>query len=418
MGYERVRSPSPTPRLERPVLLVLAMWSFGSDALSDAPDVVLPLASSAVPMGAVAVTAPPLADLGPETTNTAPSASPGPPPPSDSSERQPTPPVATPPDELASRNEPPKTPEEATVKRRYHWLDRTHDVLYEKMWHSAEHVDRWFGSVEDDTVYQQVYGSIAPAILWDRYNGTRTQLRFNMSFPLPVLNDRFHAFVGRFDPNEFISEANENSGAFQRQYGPPTEDQTLFGLAYHEPPKQGGRWDAGVGVRIAFPMTPYLKGSYIFERGSSEVGLASLRQTAFWYESDGFGTTSRLDLEKIYQMHWLLRYTLSGSVATKIDGIRAYTTVLALRGLPNRRAIAVEAGMDGQTGLAVPLHSYGVKVAYRQGILRRWLIMEVRTSIEWPKDYVWQSRASSLGVGVGFEMLFGTTEFLARPVTF
>jgi hypothetical protein len=64
------------------------------------------------------------------------------------------------------------------------------------------------------------------------------------------------------------------------------------------------------------------------------------------------------------------------------------------------------------------LHDYGVKLAYRQGILRRWLIMEVRTSLDWPKDNVTQQRPASFGVGLGFEMLLGTTEFLARPVTF
>jgi hypothetical protein len=38
--------------------------------------------------------------------------------------------------------------------------------------------------------------------------------------------------------------------------------------------------------------------------------------------------------------------------------------------------------------------------------------------VDWPKDYRWQHRHASLGLGVGFEMLLGTNEFLARPVTF
>src|SRR5262249_16621368 len=104
----------------------------------------------------------------------------------------------------------------------YHWLDKTRQTLYATMWHSAEHVDRWFGSGEDETVYQQVYGSIAPAILYTQYNGVRTQARFNMNFPLPQVNDRIHAFVGRFDPNEFITERDEPSGSLPRTYGAPT----------------------------------------------------------------------------------------------------------------------------------------------------------------------------------------------------
>jgi hypothetical protein len=115
----------------------------------------------------------------------------------------------------------------------YHWLDKTHQTLYDSMWHSAEHVDRWFGSVEDDTVYKQVYGSIAPALLYTQYNGLRAQMRFNMNFPLPQANEKLHAFVGRVDPNEFITERDEPSGSIPRTYGPPTEDQTLLGIGYH-----------------------------------------------------------------------------------------------------------------------------------------------------------------------------------------
>jgi hypothetical protein len=318
-------------------------------------------------------------------------------------------PVDTPPDESANN---------ANQDVPYHWLDRTRQVLYDAMWHSAEHVDRWFGSVEDDAVYQQVYGSISPALLYTQFDGLRTQLRFNMNIPLPQINDRFHAFIGRFDPNEFITERDENSGSLARTYGPQTEDQTLFGIGYHQPNTQGSRFDAGLGVRVSLPMDPYIKGSYIYERGASENGLFSVRETLFWQHSEGAGETTRLDLERIYDMHWLTRLTVSGTRSQASQGLRGYSSILVLRGFASRRAVAFEVGFDGETEAPVPLHDYGVKLAYRQGILRRWLIMEVRTSIDWPRDVVDQRRSSSLGIGIGFEMLLGTNEFLARPVTF
>ncbi|HUI59699.1 MAG TPA: hypothetical protein VLX90_05725 [Steroidobacteraceae bacterium] len=302
----------------------------------------------------------------------------------------------------------------------YHWLDRTHQVLNDSMWRSAEHVDRWFGSVADDTVYEQLYGSIAPALLYTQYDGLRAQMRFNMNIPLPQINDRLHAFVGRFDPNEFITERDEPSGAFPRTYGPPTEDQTLLGIGYHEPAKsqQGGRFDAGAGIRLALPTDPYIKGSYVFERGASETGLFSIRETLFWQHSEGFGATTRLDLEHIYDVHWLVRYTASATRSQQSQGLRGYSSVLLLHELTNRRAVALEVGFDGSSEAPVPLHDYGVKAAFRKGILRQWLIMEIRGSIDWPKDFTYQHRSLSLGVGIGFEMLFGTSTFLARPVTF
>jgi hypothetical protein len=300
----------------------------------------------------------------------------------------------------------------------YHWLDTTRNTLYNTLWKASRYVDSFFGAAKDDTVYQKFYGSIAPALLYTEYDQMRTQVRFNMNFPLPLANDRLHAFIGRFDPNEFITERDEPSGAIARTYGPPTEDQTLLGIGYHQPDKQGSRLDAGAGVRLGFPMDPYFKGSYIYERGKSETGLFSIRETLFWQNSEGAGETTRLDLERIFDSTWLARYTISGTRTQKSEGLRGYTSFLLLHGIADRRAVAFEVGSDGQSQASVQLHDYGFKIAYRQGILRRWLIMEVRTSVDWPRDYIYQQRSASFGIGLGFEMLLGTEEFLARPITF
>jgi len=45
-------------------------------------------------------------------------------------------------------------------------------------------------------------------------------------------------------------------------------------------------------------------------------------------------------------------------------------------------------------------------------------VLETRLSLTYPKEYPWEARKAIWGIGVGLEMFFGTTEFLARPVTF
>ena len=367
-----------------------------------------------------AAQAPPMPDNGASATKPEAPAEPAPAPaPAPAAESPTAPAPAAAPPTASAPAEPNGPAEQSDQDVPYHWLDKTREALYDTMWYSAEHVDRWFGSViEDDAVYRQVYGSIAPALLYTQYDGLRAKVRFNMNFPLPQVDDRIHAFVGRFDPSEFVTERNEPSGSIPRTYGPPTEDQTLLGIGYHQPDKQGGRFDAGSGIRLGLPLDPYIKGSYIYERGRSDTGLFSLRETLFWQNSEGAGETTRFDLERIFDSHLLARYTLSGTRSQKSEGLRGYSSILLLHGMPNRRAIAFEVGVDGQTAARVPLHDYGFKAAYRQGIVRRWLIMEVRTSVDWPKDFRWQHSSASLGIGLGFEMLLGTEEFLARPVRF
>jgi hypothetical protein len=371
------------------------------------------------------LTEPATADAAPTTaTNADPAGQPAPTPaPTAAPDASPPPgtPAPLPPPNLPAPGDAvpsPSTGPEASTDR-YHWLDRTHQEVYDAVWHSSMRVDRWFGSEQGEDVYQRgAYGSLAPALLWDQYDRFKELLRFNANFPLPQIDERFHAFIGRVNPEEYITERDEPSGAFARQYGPSTEDETIFGLSFHTPPTQGGYFDAGAGVRISLPMDPYIKGSYAYDLGTSETGLFSLRETAFWDRPDGFGVTQRVDLERIYDLRWLVRWTGSGTYAQFSQGLRGYMAVVAMRGFPNRRAIAMEISIDGSTDAPVPLHDYGMKFAYREAVVRRWLIMELRTSVDWPRDYVTQHRGSSFGVGIGFEMLFGTQEFLARPVTF
>jgi hypothetical protein len=297
-------------------------------------------------------------------------------------------------------------------------LDRIHRGAHDIAARSAKRIDHLFGPDGDPVAYEGASGSIAPALLWDQFNGLQPNIRFRVDLPLPQLNQRFHAFVGRFDRNEYVSERAPQSGALPRQSGPENEEQTLAGIVYHTPPRQGSRFDAGAGVRVRLPPDPYLKGAYVYERGTSETGLLSLRETVFWQHSQRTGFTTRVDLERILNDRLLLRWTASGTISEESRGVFGYSAITGILSLAPRRAVAVELGFDGEADAPVPLHEYGIKAAYRRSVSRDWLVLEVRSSLTYPKEKPEQTREPSWGVGVGFEMFFGTYEFLARPVTF
>jgi len=297
------------------------------------------------------------------------------------------------------------------------WIDRAHDGVFNSVWRSAMRMDQWFGSTADEAAYMKTSGSIAPALLYDEFDGFQPRLRFQVDVPLPQLNERFHAFIGRVNPDEYVTERRPGSGAFARQYGPVEDDETLFGIRYREP-RQGGRFEADLGLRFRFPMDPFIKGSWRFDKGTTETTLFSFRETAFWQNSEKLGFTSRFDVERVLQDTWLLRGTLSGTISQRTEGVRGYAAFNAIRGLPDRRAICAELFSEGEMDADVPLGNYGVKLAYRRSVSRDWLVLETRVSLTFPKDDPSQVREASWGVGVGLEMFFGTNEFLARPVTF
>jgi hypothetical protein len=299
------------------------------------------------------------------------------------------------------------------------WIDRAHQGVFNAVWRSAMRMDQWFGATpgDDEAIYMQTSGSIAPALLYDGFDGFRPKLRFQVDVPLPRLNERLHAFFGRVNHDEYVTESRPGSGAFARQYGPVQEDETLFGLRYRSP-KQGSRFEADAGLRVTSPLDPFVKGSWRFNHGSSETTLFSFRETAFWQNSEKFGLTSRIDIERIVDQQWLLRLTLSGTISQRIEGVKSYYAFNAIRGLPDRRAFCAELFSENEHKEAVPLGNYGVKLAYRKSVTRDWLVLETRLSLTFPKDEPWQTREATWGVGVGLEMFLGTDQFLARPVTF
>ena len=297
------------------------------------------------------------------------------------------------------------------------WIDRVQRGVFNAVWRTGMHVDQWFGSEAGEAEYMGTSGSIAPALLYDEFDGFQPRLRFQVDMPLPQLSSKFRAFIGRVNRDEYVTERLPGSGAFARQYGPAQEDETLFGIRYREP-RQGARFEADAGLRLATPLDPFVKGSWRFDKGTSETTLFSLRETVFWQNSEKFGVTSRADVEHIFPSMWLLRGTLSGTFSERTEGVRGYAAINAIRGLPNRRALCAELFSEGEMDADVPLGNYGVKVAYRSSVARDWLVMETRLSLTFPKDQPWQTREASWGIGVGFEMFFGTDQFLARPVTF
>ena len=297
------------------------------------------------------------------------------------------------------------------------WIDHTHSFLYDTLWHSAMGLDRYFGSQEPAEIYQKLYGSIAPALLWDEFRGFRPKLRFQVNFPLPQLNNRFNAIVGRVNPDEFVTESAQQSGAIQRQFGPSAADETVLGLAYQGPTPQGG-FGLGAGIRLRLPLDPYFKGDYTYAHGTPQGMLLITRQTLFWEGSEHLGVTTRIDLDHFLSEQDLLRFTSAETLSQKSHGLRGYAAITLLRAIAERRAVVWNLAANWETRAPVSLQEFGGAAAYRRGIYSDWLILELRTSLTWPKETPGAARTRNFGLGIGVEMLLGTTQFQARPITF
>lgn len=299
------------------------------------------------------------------------------------------------------------------------WADRAHDGLHSFLWRTSMRVDRWFGADLPEDVYaQNTRGSITPIILWDEFKGFDHRFRFRVRMPLPHLDERYNAFIGTFDRDEFVTEREQQSGAIPRQRtgGGVEEDQTLLGIQYRE--REGGaRFEADAGIRIRSPIDPFVKGGYRFEHTTEGHIVLTFREIGFWQNSEGFGFTSRIDVERALDIDSLIRWTASGTISQESEGVRGYTSLTWYRALPENRGIAAQIFSSGEFDAPVPLEEYGLRVAYRKRIFRDWLVLELRPSVTWPRERRDEPRKASWGFGIGFEMFFGENGFQARPAT-
>jgi len=293
------------------------------------------------------------------------------------------------------------------------WVDRIQAGLQSGACSSARWIDGLFGPPPDGSVYRTASGSVETAFLWSRYYGAHPRLRFHADLPLPQWDERVHAFVGRFDRNEVISEQRQSSGTIPRQFGDLVDEQTLVGLGYSGPPQKTGGWfDSSAGIRITTPLDPFLKGSYYYVKPIKRASVMTLKQTAFWDQREGFGITSRADLDhafngRVDSNSWFLRSEASATFSQRSRGVRGYLNATLFHKLSERRAVALQLAADGEMDAVVPLHDYGVHLIYRQNLSRDWLIVELRSSVDWPREKLSDPRSPSLGAGIGLELLFG-----------
>jgi hypothetical protein len=107
----------------------------------------------------------------------------------------------------------------------------------------------------------------------------------------------------------------------------------------------------------------------------------------------------------------MLRWSNSGNVSQdrEVEGVEWVSRLSLFQQLTNRRALTYGVLFHGETRSEVALRNYGFEFRYRQRILRKWLFLELLSSVTWPKDFLWEQRDPNFGAGIGLEMYFGPT---------
>jgi len=281
---------------------------------------------------------------------------------------------------------------------------------------SSAWLDSLFGDQIRYEEYHATYGTVTLGGLWSDYDGFDPRLRFRARLQLPQWDERISAFAGRVGEDDYISDTENDFQALPtRQFGTLEEESVLVGLGYSSPERTGNDFDAGVGVRVDMPLDPYARVRYEIVRAFAERYVFTARETVFWQNTEGFGTTTRINLDRILSDRYLLRWSNVGKYTEETLGLEWYTQLTLFQSVGQRTGLAWQVQVEGATDNEVQLTRHAARLIMRRQLTPDWLILELRGGVGWPRRKISEEREASPEIGIAIEMQFGHKRDRLRP---
>jgi hypothetical protein len=288
-------------------------------------------------------------------------------------------------------------------------VDRMQRGVYYSVCGTAKWFDRLFGTRRADSDSDETFGRVGLTGRWNDRDGFDEKLRMRVRFALPAMEDRLKLFFGRADEREAIEnqQASIAGGQVPTSFQRVEDESWLLGLGYSKNSRLENGFDFGAGIRIRTPVDPFAKGTYRHNWVFADDVAVRARQTVFWRDSRGWGETTEVAVDRLMTPRVLVRWDNSATLAEDVERIEWASSLTTFQSLGNRRGLAYTAFVGGVVNTDVPIRNYGAELRYRRQLLRKWLFLEARTSLSWPRETLAEDRKINPGVALGFEMYFG-----------
>lgn len=288
------------------------------------------------------------------------------------------------------------------------FIDRVRSRLHEWLCRATLGVDGWFGDKKNIDNARASSGRIESSFLNSDYEGTRFKTRASVRVELPNLNSRIHAFLDRDDQEAFIEDRSEGLAQRSQFINIESNEGWLAGLGYGLPGNYKARTDFRIGGKLGNEPKIFVQGRHRRNIIVDRRNIWRLRETLFWENREGFGSTTSADYDFIVNRLLLFRWATIGTITEETKGFEYRTAFMLYQDLPGHRAVAYDLFLRGWTEAETDIREYGGRVIYRQSIARRnWLDGEVVLGYSWPREKLEEERKGSLTFGLGFAMRFG-----------
>lgn len=254
---------------------------------------------------------------------------------------------------------------------------------------------------------REVSGRVELSALYTEVEGFDPKGRLRLRYDLPNLERRVNVFLGRDDRDEVVEDRREGFAIRSSVFGLENEEQWLAGLGYSPPGRWGQKVDFRVGGRLKTSPEVFAQSRY---RRNIFVGTRNVwrfRETVFWENDEGFGSTTSMDFDHVLRRDLLLRWGTVGTFSESTEGLYWRSAALAYHNLRKSRAVVGEVFLRGATEAEVKLREYGTRAIYRQPLGKPYLFGELIVGYTWPRFERDEPRDGSAMLGFGLELLFG-----------
>lgn len=283
-------------------------------------------------------------------------------------------------------------------------LDNSRRILAETFCGATLWFDGLFGQPDVENA-RAVSGRVELSTIYTEADGTEPRARLRLKYDLPNLERRVNLFLGRDDRDDFVQGRQEGFAIRSSVFGVETEDRWLAGLGYSPPGRWRERLDFRAGGRLSSSPEAFVQGRLRRNVFLGDRSVWRLRETVFYENRDGFGSTSSADFDYVLRRTLLFHWGTVGTISEATDGVDWRSATVLYQNLGSRTALAYELFLRGSTS-GVDVREYGARTIFRRPLNREWLYGELIGGYTWPRE-LGERREGSALFGFGLELLFG-----------
>jgi hypothetical protein len=218
--------------------------------------------------------------------------------------------------------------------------------------------------------------------------------RVSMNLRFPQITRQLQLAVNSFSQRERF---DESAGIIKN------EDHADIALRYILREKESGRLQFGAGMTFSPEPNPY---GEILWRAVLPLKNWNLcpAQFLFWERDDGYGETTRIDLERgFFNKEALFRVRGEATYSEISSGVDFKNYISYSRKLSENRGYSLAFVTEGHTRPSAAIEGYRLQFTYRRLIYKDWLFIEAEPAIDFLRE---QDYGFSPGIAVQIEGIF------------